>query len=105
MGRRGGRCGEFGTKDVAYIVNRELYSVPRLDWVMACRLVIAHMIEFTHSPCLAFASRLNLPLRQLITRPTVEALHERRIQKILDTGTELEWAEIPNTIRHKSLRY
>ena len=57
----GGRCGEFGTKDVAYIVNRELYSVPRLDWVMACILVIAHMIEFTHSPCFCFASQFTSP--------------------------------------------
>lgn len=44
MGEERERCGEFGTKAAACIVNGKLHGVSRLDCVS---LVVVHMAEFT----------------------------------------------------------
>ena len=51
MGEERERCGEFGTKAAACIVNGKLHGVSRLDCVS---LVVVHMAEFTHSSLTCF---------------------------------------------------
>lgn len=89
------RCGEFGTKAAACIVNCDPYGISWLDCVY---LVVAHMVELTPFLLNLLLLRVSIYF-SIMTRPMVEALHEKKIQRKIWIQV-LSWSEakMPDTI-------